>query len=100
MGLFNKKKVEPEDIIDKLSRQEFIKAETKFRHSNIQNLPRFNKETPVTLGFILETLFDIKKDDLYWMHIFSSNFDQSRKDDRQIDDKDEIWNYNLFDAII
>ena len=34
------------------------------------------------------------------MHIFSSNFDQSRKDDRQIDDKDEIWNYNLFDAII
>lgn len=100
MGLFNKKKVEPEDIIDKLSRQEFIKAETKFRHSNIQNLPRLNKETPVTLGFILETLFDIKKDDLYWMHIFSSNFDQSRKDDRQIYDKDEIWNYNLFDAII
>lgn len=100
MGLFNKKKVEQEDIIDKLSRQEFIKAETKFRHNNIQKLPRFNKETPATLGFILETLFDIKKDDLYWMHIFSSNFDQSRKDDGQIDDKDEIWNCNLFDAII
>ena len=100
MALFKKKKEEQEDIIEKLSRQEFIKAETKFRHNNIRELPRFNKETPATLGFILETLFDIKKEDLYWMHIFSSNFDQSRKDDRQIDDKDEIWNYNLFDAII
>lgn len=100
MGLFKKRKVEQEDIIEKLSRQEFIKAETKFRHNNIRELPRFNKETPATLGFILETLFDIQEEDLYWMHIFSSNFDQSRKDDRQIDDKDEIWNYNLFDAII
>ena len=103
MGLFKKKKDEPEvqeDFIDKLSRQEFIKAETKFRHSNIQKLPRFNKETPATLGFILETLFDIRKEDLYWMHIFSSNFDRSRVDNRQIDDKNEIWNYNLFDAII
>ena len=100
MGLFNKKKVEQEDIIDKLSRQEFIKAETKFRHGNIRKLPRFNKETPATLGFILETLFDIQKEDLYWMHIFSSDFHRSNTDDRIIDDKDEIWNYNLFDAII
>ena len=72
MALFKKKKEEQEDIIEKLSRQEFIKAETKFRHNNIRELPRFNKETPATLGFILETLFDIKKEDLYWMHIFSS----------------------------
>ena len=100
MGLFKKKKEEQEDIIDRLNRQEFIKAETKFRHNNIQKLPRFNKESHATLGFILETLFDIKKEDLYWMHIFSSNFDQSRMDDRQINDKEEIWNYNLFDAII
>ena len=58
MGLFNKKKEEQkEDFVDKLSRQEFIKAETKFRHNNIMKLPRFNKETPATLGFILETLF-------------------------------------------
>ena len=34
------------------------------------------------------------------MHIFSSNSDRSRVDDRQIDDKDKIWDYNLFDAII
>ena len=100
MGLFKKKKEEQEDIIDRLNRQEFIKAETKFRHNNIKKLPRFNKESHATLGFILETLFDIKKEDLYWMHIFSSNFDQSRMDDRQINDKEEIWNYNLFDAII
>lgn len=100
MGLFKKKKEEQEDIIDRLNRQEFIKAETKFRHNNIQKLPRFNKESHATLGFILETLFDIKKEDLYWMHIFSSNFDQSRMEDRQIDNKEEIWNYNLFDAII
>ena len=100
MGLFKKKKEEQEDIIDRLNRQEFIKAETKFRHNNIKKLPRFNKESHATLGFILETLFDIKKEDLYWMHIFSSNFDQSRMEDRQIDNKEEIWNYNLFDAII
>lgn len=101
MGLFNKKKeAQKEDFVDKLSRQEFIKAETKFRHSNIQKLPRFNKETPATLGFILETLFDIRKEDLYWMHIFSSDFHRSNTDDRIIDDKDKIWDYNLFDAII
>ena len=101
MGLFNKKKaVQKEDFVDKLSRQEFIKAETKFRHNNIQKLPRFNKENPATLGFILETLFDIKKEDLYWMHIFSSDFHLSNTDDRIIDDKDKIWEYNLFDAII
>ena len=87
MGLFKKKKEEQEDIIDRLNRQEFIKAETKFRHNNIKKLPRFNKESHATLGFILETLFDIKKEDLYWMHIFSSNFDQSRMEDRQIDNK-------------
>lgn len=103
MGLFNKKKEEPkesDDFVSILSRQEFIKAETKFRHNNIQKLPRFNKETPATLGFILETLFDIQKDDLYWMHIFSSDFFRSNTEDRIIDDKDKIWNYNLFDAII
>ena len=103
MGLFKKRKEETEeseDFIDKLSRQEFIKAETKFRHSNIQKLPRFNKESHATLGFILETLFDIRKDDLYWMHIFSSDFYRSNMDDRIIDDKDKIWNYDLFDAII
>ena len=103
MGLFKKKKEAPEeseDFIDKLSRQEFIKAETKFRHNNIQKLPRFNKETPATLGFILETLFDIRKEDLYWMHIFSSDFFRSNADDRIIDDKDKIWDYNLVDAII
>ena len=103
MGLFKKKKDEQEvqeDFIEKLSRQEFIKTETKFRHGNIRELPRFNKETPATLGFILETLFDIRKEDLYWMHIFSSNFHRSNADDRIIDDKDKIWDYNLFDAII
>ena len=101
MALFKKKKEEQkEDFVDKLSRQEFIKAETKFRHSNIQKLPRFNKETPATLGFILETLFDIRKEDLYWMHIFSSDFFRSNTEDRIIDNKDKIWNYNLFDAII
>ena len=37
MALFKKKKEEQkEDFIDKLSRQEFIKAETKFRHNNIR----------------------------------------------------------------
>ena len=101
MALFKKKKEEQkEDFVDKLSRQEFIKAETKFRHNNIRKFPRFNKENPVTLGFILETLFDIRKDDLYWMHIFSSDFYRSNTDDRIIDDKDKIWDYNLFDAII
>ena len=101
MALFKKKKEEQkEDFVDKLSRQEFIKAETKFRHNNIQKLPRFNKETPATLGFILETLFDIRKDDLYWMHIFSSDFFRSNTEDQIMDDKDKIWNYNLFDAII
>lgn len=101
MGLFNKKKEEQkEDFVDKLSRQEFIKAETKFRHNNIQKLPRFNKGNPATLGFILETLFDIRKEDLYWMHIFSSDFHRSNTDDRIIDDKDKIWDYNPFDAII
>ena len=101
MALFKKKKEEQkEDFIDKLSRQEFIKAETKFRHNNIRKFPRSNKENPATLGFILETLFDIRKEDLYWMHIFSSDFYRSNTDDRIIDDKDKIWDYNLFDAII
>ena len=103
MGLFKKEKngqEESEDFVSVLSRQEFIKAETKFRHNNVGNMPRFNKETPATLGFILETLFDIKKEDLYWMHIFSSDFFQSNTDSRLIDNKDKIWDYNLFDAII
>ena len=100
MALFKKKKDEQEDIIDKLSRQEFIKAETKFRHNNIRKLPRFNKKSHATLGFILETLFDVRKEDLYWMHIFSSDFFRSNTEDRIIDDKDKIWDYNLFDAII
>ena len=99
MAIFKKKKEEQEDIIEMLSRREFIKAETKFRHNNLRKMPRFNKENCVTLGFILETLFDVKKEDLYWLHIFSSNFDRSRVDNRQIDNKDEIWEYNLFDAI-
>ena len=85
MAIFKKKKEEQEDIIEMLSRREFIKAETKFRHNNLRKLPRFNKENCVTLGFILETLFDVKKEDLYWLHIFSSNFDRSRVDNRQID---------------
>lgn len=42
--------------LDDMMLQEFFKCESVFRHQSI-SFPRFSKENPVTLGFLLKALF-------------------------------------------
>jgi hypothetical protein len=112
MGLFNKllnkdadtkpkedaaKMKETLDNFDKLAWDSFLENETKFRHQDVQ-ARRSSSDDSATLGYILDTVLGIDKDDIGPMTIVSRSEGTEDKTE-YIADRTKVLEFNLFSIL-
>ncbi|NMF24146.1 hypothetical protein [Alistipes shahii] len=97
-SLFKKQDNTNDDYVDQLDFSQYLSNEFKFQHQNPQYQLRANPNDKVTLGILLNRIFDISQNEVSDLYIVADNL--SEKKGRLIIDQDIIWNFDLCDAIL
>jgi hypothetical protein len=85
------------DNFDKLVWNSFLENETKFRHQDAQ-VKRSSSDNPATLGYILDTVLGIDKDDIGPMTIVCHSEEIEDKTE-YITDQAKVLDFNLFSVL-
>ena len=97
-SLFKKQDHTNDDYVDTLDFSQYLSNEFKFQHQNPKYQLRANPNDKVTLGLLLNRIFDINQNEVSDLYIIEDNL--LEKTGRLIRDQDIIWNLDLCDTIL
>ena len=96
--LFKRQTNTNDDLVNKLDFNQYLSNEFKFQHQNSKCQLRANPNDKVTLGILLNRIFDIGPNEVSDLYIIADNL--SEKKGWLIMDQNIIWNFDLCDAIL
>ena len=77
---------------------QYLSNEFKFQHQNPQYQLRANPNDKVTLGILLNRIFDIRQTEVSDLYIITDNIES--KHGKLIANRKDIWNFDLCDAVL
>lgn len=89
---------ENDDFIDRLENETYLSNEFKFQHQNEKYQLRATPNETVTLGVLLNRTFDIRQEEVSDLYIVTDNIYE--KKGILIVDRNEIWNFDLCNAVL
>lgn len=87
-----------DDRLADLSKQMYLPNEFRFQQQDEKLKLRAAPNTKVTLGMLLNRTFDVREEEISDLYVVSDN--TSKKEGKLITDRDEIWNFDLCEAIL
>ena len=89
---------EEDDLVDRLENETYLSNEFRFQHQNEKYQLRATPNEKVTLGVLLNRTFDIRQEEVSDLYIVTDNIRE--KKGRLIVDGNEIWNFDLCNAVL
>ena len=89
---------EEDDLVDRLENETYLSNEFRFQHQNEKYQLRATPNEKVTLGVLLNRTFDIRQEEVSDLYIVTDNIRE--KKGRLIVDRNEIWNFDLCNAVL
>ena len=77
-SLFKKQDNTNDDYVDQLDFSQYLSNEFKFQHQNPQYQLRANPNDKVTLGILLNRIFDISQNEVSDLYIVADNLSEKK----------------------